>query len=228
VTVSSAALSWQAPADSPAPDSYQVLREGHVVGTVDGRTTTYRDTDLDPGTAYSYQVVATWGGNSSKPGDSVTVRTTAPPLSDARLAACALPVQVHITGVSEITNLRPGLSWTRSWQFTPLCPAGACDVQLSGDFSPPDLVANKFSMRLTRRGSVYTGTATAHLSTCRTVKVTDTLTIRLTVGSGYAANHVWTVGSFTGTLTMDSPLVEAGGGQFCPVSRIDSTIAGSY
>jgi hypothetical protein len=136
-------------------------------------------------------------------------------------------VHLTITGVSEITNLSRGVSWTESWDFTPLCAAGPCDVRLAGELSPPGFRPGAFSARLFRRGgTLYTGTATARLSDCGSVTATDTLTIRLTLRTAKADGRQWVASSWSGTVSVRSPRVEVGGGLFCPEGRIDTAVAG--
>src|SRR5262249_47091032 len=66
-TVNSARLHWSAPDNSPAPDKYEILRDGYVVHTVAGAATSYLDAGLSPATSYRYQIAALWDVNESDP-----------------------------------------------------------------------------------------------------------------------------------------------------------------
>jgi hypothetical protein len=226
VSSNAVVLTWAAPANSPAPDSYQVIRNGAPVQTLDAKTTTYRDNGLGPATPYRYRVVAKWGENASDPSEEITVRTATPPLTAARLEASSHEVHLTVTGVSAITNLPRGTSWTELWDLTPVCGSGSCDVRLAGELSPPGFRPGSFNSTLRRRGTLYTGTATARLSDCGTIQATDALTIRLTVRTAKADGNKWVASSWSGTVTVNSPRIEAGGGSFCPAGRIDNAVAG--
>jgi len=71
---SSVSLAWQASTDDVRVTGYQVRRDGQVVATVPG--TTFRDTGLDPETAYRYTVSARdAAGNVSAASAAVTGTT---------------------------------------------------------------------------------------------------------------------------------------------------------
>ena len=80
-TTSSAGLSWSGPATGPLPDRYEIVRDGHVVGTVPGNTTHYRDTGLAPDTAYQYEVIALRDTKQSPESVVLSVMTLTPPVS---------------------------------------------------------------------------------------------------------------------------------------------------
>jgi chitodextrinase len=226
VSSNAVVLTWAAPANSPAPDTYQVIRDGDPVQTLDAKATTYRDAGLGPATAYRYQVVAKWGDNASDPSEQVTVKTATPPLTAARLTGSSHEVHLRVTGVSEITNLPRGTSWTELWDLTPTCAKGACNVRLAGELSPPGFRPGSFNTTLVRRGTLYTGSATARLSDCGSIQATDSITIRLTVRTAKADGLNWVASSWSGTVIVHSPFVDAGGGSFCPAGRIDNAVAG--
>ncbi|MEU9062611.1 glycoside hydrolase family 18 chitinase [Streptomyces sp. NPDC048430] len=75
ITDTSAKLSWGAATDDKGIKNYDVLRDGAKVATV--TTTTYTDTGLTKGTAYSYTVQARDTADQTGPvSASVAVRTT--------------------------------------------------------------------------------------------------------------------------------------------------------
>ncbi len=83
-TSSSVTLSWGAASDPSGIGGYDVLRDGTVIASTQGNTTSYFDGTVAPSTTYQYQVVARDGaGNPSPPGTALTVNTpagSAPPL----------------------------------------------------------------------------------------------------------------------------------------------------
>ena len=133
-----------APAAGPLPDKYLILGSGTVASSVAGTVTSYRQASLTPATAYQYRVVAVRGGKRS-PGSAVlTVRTLTPPISQARLHGSW---QVYAKNIGHVPGGRNGYM---SWQLSPACATGACDVMLhvkDGRFS--------FKMKLARAGAVY-------------------------------------------------------------------------
>jgi fibronectin type III domain protein len=61
-TTTSVVFHWSRPATGPAPDSYVILREGKMIGSVHGTVTFYRQAGLAPATAYRYRVAAVRDG----------------------------------------------------------------------------------------------------------------------------------------------------------------------
>jgi chitodextrinase len=101
-----ASLSWTASTDNVGVTGYTIMRQGAAVASVGGAVTTWSDTNLFPGTGYSYQVVATDAvGNASPPSGTATITTTAdtvPPTTPGT------PVTTNVTAT------QVGLSWTAS------------------------------------------------------------------------------------------------------------------
>jgi acid phosphatase type 7 len=68
-------LSWIAASDDSSVVGYEVFREGQLLATI-GDLTSYADTNVLPGTTYSYQVRARDAeGNRSEPSNTATVTT---------------------------------------------------------------------------------------------------------------------------------------------------------
>src|SRR5262249_1279202 len=224
-TVNSARLHWSAPDNSPAPDKYEILRDGYVVHTVAGAATSYLDAGLSPATSYRYQIAALCDVNESDPTVPLTIRTVTPPLSSARLEGTSLPIKMTVVANTTIENLRTGLHWTDSWDFTPRCTTGPCAVELSGRLAAPGFEIKTFRMTLARHGTVYSGTTRARVTYCTTIPVTNTLTLRITVKKAGPEGTEWRALSWAGTLSMSSPFTDAGA-RYCPGGTVDYAVSG--
>ncbi|MCO6016802.1 fibronectin type III domain-containing protein [Carnobacterium divergens] len=74
ITANQVQLDWTASTDNIGVTSYQILRDGVIVGTAKG--TTYSDSGLKPATSYSYQIKATdRAGNISLGSTLLSVKT---------------------------------------------------------------------------------------------------------------------------------------------------------
>ena len=104
--MTSISLSWAASTDNVGVTGYTISRGGTTLATVPGTTTSYTDSGLTPGTAYSYQVTASdAAGNVSQPSNTASATTqtdTIPP------SAPGTPTATTLTS-SQVT-----LSWTPS------------------------------------------------------------------------------------------------------------------
>lgn len=81
-------LSWTASTDATGVVGYQIFRNGTLVKSVYSTATTFADGQLDPGTAYTYQVAAfNAAGVISAPSGSASATTTAAPSNPNNLAA---------------------------------------------------------------------------------------------------------------------------------------------
>jgi chitodextrinase len=102
----SVSLSWGASTDNVGVTGYTVLRNGKAVATISGTTTSYTDTGLTPGTAYTYQVTASdAAGNISQPSNTLPVSTQA----DA-----TPPTPPGTPTATSVTASQAGLSWAPS------------------------------------------------------------------------------------------------------------------
>lgn len=220
-TTDTVVVRWSPPPDAPAPSAYVVRRDGATVTSLPGDTTSFTDTGLAPATAYEYEVVADWGHEPSAPTDVLVVTTAEPPIGDARLAG-RWPVE--ITVVDAPGNLEEGTSWTSTWDLTPACGAGPCDVSLAGAFSAPGFTYRSFEVDLTRDGASYTGSATAQITHCDTVPVDNTVTVRLDVEEAGTVDGEWVARAWTGTIEIASPYVDVGQ-RYCPAQAITADLA---
>ncbi|WP_260867270.1 glycoside hydrolase family 18 chitinase [Streptomyces sp. SAJ15] len=104
VTATSISLSWPAATDDKGVKNYDLLRDGSVVGTTG--TTSYTDTGLTPGTAYTYTVVARDTAGQTGPASPPTTLRTSGSGTDEPPGAPGAPQ------ASEITQTGLKLTWT--------------------------------------------------------------------------------------------------------------------
>jgi fibronectin type 3 domain-containing protein len=100
------ALSWQASTDNVGVTGYTVYRGTTAIAAVSGSTTSYTDSGLTPGSAYSYTVTASDGaGNVSPPSNQASATTqadTTPPSPPGTPSA------------TSVTSTQVSLSWAAS------------------------------------------------------------------------------------------------------------------
>jgi hypothetical protein len=207
VTWTTEAFSWSPPPNSPAPSAYAVFVDGAQVATITGGTTSYSVTGLQLATTSQYQVAAVWGDHRSGRSAVLSVTTLSPPLQGS--------VSLEYKTLSTPGNgasLKVGQSWSDSWTFNPSCTANRCTLTTDAEFAPPSFKVHTFTVNLTGTGNVYTGSTRAYISTCGSVNVKDTVTLRLAADSGGVNNGAWN--SWAGTMELSSPYVTSGN-EFC-------------
>jgi len=207
VTWTTEEFSWSPPPNSPAPSAYAVFANGAQVVTVTGGTTSYSVTGLQLATAYQYQVAAIWGDHRSGPSPDLAVTTLSPPLQ----GSVSLRYKTLSTPGSG-ASLKVGQSWSDSWTFNPSCTANRCTLTADGEFAPPGFTVHQFTVNLTGTGNVYTGSTRTAISTCGSVNVKDTVTLRIAANSGGVDSGAWS--SWGGTMELNSPYVTSGN-EFC-------------
>lgn len=228
-TITTLTLRWDAPANSPTPDRYVIVRTDglRTIGSVSGSRTTYRVTGLALGTRYAYRVIAYWGDSPSDASAQAAASTIKPAVKAARLAG-SLPLRIKVTATGGGT-LSKGKTWTDTWRFAPVCKNGACTTVLHGDITPPGTSTHSFNVRLVRHGAVYTGSTRAHVTHCGpspfTTDVHSTLNVTIRVLSGHIVNGRWMADRWQGTLRMDSPYTSAGM-YYCPAQTVVMTLTG--
>jgi len=203
---SSLELSWHGPAAGPAPDHYEILRNGTEVTTVPGTVTTYTDQGLSPDTPYSYQVVAVTGSVHSQASAALaSVYTSKPAMSDAVLdyTGTVTEKMLSVTPAAPGWTFKLGATKTDSWTMTPNCTSGPCSVTLDGAYN-----GYTYSTTLTQSGATYTGSTTLkdyYYCIATTNTFSATLNISITVNNASTQNGAWTATSFTGRETVNAP-----------------------
>ena len=104
-------LSWTASTDNVGVTAYRIFRNGSInpVATVNAPATTYNDTGLNPGTAYTYTVkAADAAGNASvasDPASATTLDTIAPTAPGGLTAATLSDSQIKLTWTAATDNV---------------------------------------------------------------------------------------------------------------------------
>lgn len=218
-TANSIEFRWSRPPTGPPPDTYLILSNGAVAGSVSGTVTSYRQAGLIPATSYQYNVVAVRGGKRSPQSALLTLRTLTPPISQARLQG---PWNVDAKNIGSGAG---GQNGSLSWQFSPACAVGACDVILDGQNG-----VHSFTMKLARAGAVYQGHTAATLYPCgsgaNSFPDPATLTIRIRVTAAVGENQVWAATSWVGTMVGTYQYVSSGA-FYCPASTFTASLTGA-
>ena len=218
-TANSIAFRWSRPPTGPLPDKYLILGSGTVSSSVPGPVTSYRQAGLTPGTTYQYRVVAVRGGKRSTQSALLTVRTLTPPISQARLQGSW---QVYAKNIGPAPG---GTNGYMTWQLSPACAAGACDVMVyvtDGSFS--------FKMRLARAGAVYEGQTVASRSRCGSgaSSIPDPATVKIEIRVTGAIGQIqeWAATSLAGTMVGTSQYVSSAA-FYCNASTFKASLAGT-
>jgi hypothetical protein len=192
-TANSISFRWARPATGPLPDTYLILSDGRVAGTVAGTATSYRQAGLTPASAHQYRVVALRGGKRSPQSAALAMRTLTPPMSQARLQGSWSVYTKYIPGGHGNRN------GTATWELFPTCAAGVCDVMLhavQGRYS--------FAMKLARSGARYKGQAVVNFYRCgpagNTIPDPTTLKVGVRVTHAVGEGQAWVATSWTGTM----------------------------
>ena len=116
-TAASVSLSWSASTDNVGVVAYDVYRNGTKVGTASG--TTYTDTGLTAGTAYTYTVRARDGaGNVSAASSGVTATTPGGGTSSGCAASYAVNNDWGSGFTATVTVANTGTAATTGWHVT--------------------------------------------------------------------------------------------------------------
>jgi hypothetical protein len=217
-TANSITVSWSRPRTGPLPDKYLILGSGAVISSVAGTVTSYRDVGLTPGASYLYHLVAVRDGIRSPQSALFTAHTRTPPVSQARMQGSW---QVYAKNIGHAPG---GENGNMTWQLSPACATGACDVMLhvqDGKFS--------FAMKLTRAGAVYQGHADAGRGRCgpagSSIPDPTTVKIKIRLTGALGETQEWAATSLTGTMAGTSQRVSAAG-FFCNGSTFRASLTG--
>jgi hypothetical protein len=121
-------IQWTYPTDAATPRQFQIVRDGDVVATVDGSHLYYIDKDVWPATKYEYSVSAASDSENGPVSPVVTVSTSAPPLSEARLVGkFTIEPVVRASNLKDVHPGKPLGSYQVS--FEPSCKSGPCGGQ---------------------------------------------------------------------------------------------------
>jgi chitodextrinase len=106
-------LAWDGSTDNVGVTSYTIYRDGNLLASVNGTTTTYQDSAVTPDTSYSYTIVASdAAGNGS--GQSTGLPVTTPPVPQDTEPP-SIPANLRTTN---ITYSAVDLAWNPSTDNT--------------------------------------------------------------------------------------------------------------
>lgn len=221
VTWTSVQFHWSPPPNSPAPSGYEIFLNGASSVTLPRGTTSYSDTGLQLATTYQYQVVAIWGSQQSSRSRVLAVTTLAAPLQGSA------PLQVKtLSTPGGGASLKVGETWSDSWTFTPSCTANGCTLKTNGEWAPPNLTTEPFTVNLTSSGAWYVGSGTGYFTKCGSINTRNTLTLRITPDNGAVNKGAWN--SWHGTWVVSSPYTTESGGSYCPAQSWTFSLTGTY
>jgi hypothetical protein len=216
-TYSSVNITWTPSPKAPTPSGYTIYDGTTPLSSVGGSTTSYNYTGLSAGQQYSITIVARWGTATSAASSPLSAYTLSAPLTGS------VPLTWHVlTTPGGQAWGKPGQTWTDTWQFTASC-SSTCTLTDSGEFAPPGLAVKAFTVKMNPSGSGYSGSTTAQVTECGSVKVQNAITLSITpkaVNSG-----AWT--SWTGSMRLSSPYVNASSTTFCPSQSWTFSLTGA-
>jgi hypothetical protein len=221
LTTDSVAFHWSNPPTGPLPDKYLILNNGKVIGTVAGTVTSYEAKGLAPDTPYQYRIVAERGGKRSVKSSVIMLRTAIPPISAARWQGTWTVSAKFTHGANTIHG---ATSFTDTWQASPSCTTGPCDVRLS-----VTLNGHSFKLTLARNGARYKGTIQRNVFPCGSgstqFAVRSTLTFRISMTTAQVTGGAWLATAWNGSIAVNSPYT-AQGNLYCPSAHQALSITG--
>jgi hypothetical protein len=187
-------LAWKQGA-LPAEVWYRIVRNGKRVDVVPVTTFAWTDMEAQPGSLYTYEVVAV--GKSNEASAEVSIKTPVARPATARLEGL---FRVRLDPTSHYGFSRFGSTPKLAWWFTPKCTSGACDTRLDQSLSV------EFTALLRKRGSAYRGVFTWHgRTTCGGTSVFTAVTVDLHATKAEVADGKWRVTQIEGTMSELSP-----------------------
>jgi hypothetical protein len=214
------AFRWRPPAGR-APSRYQIWMNGRPLVSVPGNETKYNITGLVPDRSYRFQVSGIRGGRSSRKTKVLMMRTL-PTLSDARLEGVWASQSVITTITPQLPNdvFEISEKWASNWRFSPDCAVGACAVTLRGEIVNDRGKRMRFTVKLDRSGSAYTGLASVHVDVCTAQEAksrSGLATIKIVVEQAGFAGATWVARKWSGTVSLRTPLTQHVG---CPATSV--------
>jgi hypothetical protein len=189
-------LTWSAPTGGIQATSYNVYRDGVLIGSAKAPTTRFTDTKAAPQGRFTYAVEAVAESDLSAR-TSIDVKTPKAPLSAARLEG-TWSVDAKTLFSSGFTSYPK--SFTLGWHFKPMCKSGACSVTWK------DLASKSFQATLKKNGVSYSGSDSGDFNgRCGTAHVTSNLTVSFKVTEASFTDGQWLAVTIKGTLKEDDP-----------------------
>jgi fibronectin type III domain protein len=190
-------LTWSAPAGKAEILGYLVYRQGTQIASVPADTTTYTDTNVIPGEAYSYGVVTRGTGIQRSDRASAAVEVPVPALSTARLDGV---FDVSLKTVSQSGYVGKLGKLDLGWSFRPNCHTGPCGVHWA------DVTSGSLRAILARRGKNYSGTDDGQfIGRCGSARLPSTLSIKIRVTKAEVVVGEWRAVRFVGKLKESHP-----------------------
>jgi Fibronectin type III domain len=163
VTANSVEVSFTPPAT--APDKYDVVENGRVIGHISGSSTSFTAHGLSPATGYSYRLIAVDGSTSSPRSSAVQATTATPPVTAAVLDGQYNAGFKVIQGNTYDPYFKhDGQTWTEQWTFTPCQTAGCKTARLSGVLRGTHFTASL--LKLSTDHDKWYGTTNFSFETC--------------------------------------------------------------
>jgi hypothetical protein len=219
-TWTTAVMHWSPSPKGPAPSSYVVYSGTTSVAIIPGATGSYTITGMDPGSTHQYQVTARWGEHESGRSAAVSVATLSPPVEGS------VPVHLRTTSTpGGGASLKVGDKWDDTWDFTSACTANQCTVTAVAGLAAPGFKITSFTLNMHGSGSGYAGTTKAHVTTCGSIDVDNTVNLSINADNGAVNNGQWT--SWSGTMVLSSPYITASSTTYCPAQSWNFHVTGT-
>ncbi|MGE5133096.1 MAG: fibronectin type III domain-containing protein [Gemmatimonadota bacterium] len=221
-TAHSGTLRWSRPPTGPLPDRYLIWRNGLPAGSAAGTATSYQQAGLDPGVTYQYRLVAVRGGKRSPASALLTLTTSTPPISQARLQGL-WNINARNVRAQNIHTGYNGYHGSLTWTFRPVCRTGPCAVILHGKIDG----IHSITMKLSRAGAVYQGRITDVAIPCgpgaNSISDPMTLRVRIRVTAAAAQDQVWAAISWAGTIAGTTQYLSAAT-FYCPAGNFTAVL----
>jgi hypothetical protein len=207
-------LSWSADPASAQIDGYEVRKNGRLLVSPTGSSTSYIDTEVRPGKTYAYEIRSkgiTKTSTSEPATDEVKIRT--PPLSEARLEG-DFGITTRVVSESGYSTFERN---DTGWRFDPKCRKGPCDVVWR------DVLLDNVKAILKQKGKKYSGEYHGYFGvSCGGSHSSSSVEVTFTVVRARALADEWRATKIEGTV--DSSEVPQFG---CTSGRASVAVKGS-